>query len=199
VTIIRIAALAMLGVLASCASTTTAGAPTVGAPKAPAAEAAPATTQLTIAQLLEVAAVLEQSGDTVRAEQYLHAALQQGADERAIVPRLLRLYVADGQYRLAIDQAEHHLRRHPLDRNLRLFVAALHTAVGADALAVAQYERVLRAEPNHAEAHYALAALLHAAGREPGRADEHFRTYLALEPSGHYADEARGLLLTEMP
>jgi len=196
---IRSATLAMLGLLASCASATPAGSPGAGTPKAPAAEAAPATAQLTIAQLLEVAAVLEQSGDTVRAEQYLHAALQQGGDERAIVPRLLRLYVADGQYRLAIDQAEHHLRRRPRDRNLRLFVAALHTAVGADALAVAQYERVLRAEPNHAEAHYALAALLHAAGRELGRADDHFRTYLTLEPSGHYADEARALLLTEMP
>jgi tetratricopeptide (TPR) repeat protein len=196
---IRIAALAMFGLLASCASTTPPGSPAARTAAAPAAEAEPATAQLTIAQLLEVAAVLEQSGDTVRAEQYLHAALQQGGDERAIVPRLLRLYVADGQYRLAIEQAEHHLRRHPRDRNLRLFVAALHTAVGADALAVAQYERVLRAEPNHAEAHYALAALLHAAGREPGRADEHFRTYLALEPGGHYADEARALLLTEMP
>jgi tetratricopeptide (TPR) repeat protein len=155
--------------------------------------------QLSVEQLLEVASVLEQAGDTVRAEQYLSAALQTGADDARVIPRLLRLYVADGQYRLAIDHAEHHLRRHPRDRALRLFVAALHAAVGADAPAIAHYERALRDQPGNAEAHYALAALLHHGGREPGRADEHFRAYLALEPRGHYAEEARALLLTEMP
>jgi tetratricopeptide (TPR) repeat protein len=192
--LIRILAAVWLGTLVACASATSAGSAPAGQAEAP-PERAPLTTQ----QLLEVAAVLEQSGDTMRAQQYLHAALQQGGDARAIVPRLLRMYVADGQYRLAIDQAEQHLRRHPRDRDLRLFVAALHTAVGADKLAAEQYERVLREQPRHAEAHFALAALLHDAGREPGRADEHFRAYLALEPAGHYADEARALLMTEMP
>jgi len=175
----------------------------VGACAGPAAQRAhtpqAANQSLTAAQLLEVAAVLEQSGDSVRAEQYLHAALEQGADADRVVPRLLRLYVADGQYRLAIEQAEQRLRRQPHALRLRLFVAALHAAVGADTLAARHYERVLQAEPRNAEAHYALASLLHQAGREPARADEHFRAYLTLQPRGDYAAEARSLLLTEMP
>jgi tetratricopeptide (TPR) repeat protein len=192
--LLRILLALYLGTLVACA-----GRASTGSASAHTVAKAPATAALSIQQLLEVATVLEQSGDTVRAEQYLHAALKQGGDETAIVPRLLRLYIADGQYRLAIDQAEHQLRRHPRDHGLRLFVAALHTAVGADALAVEQYERVLKDAPRNAEAHFALACLLHDTNREPGRADEHFRAYLAIEPRGHYADEARALLLTEMP
>jgi Flp pilus assembly protein TadD len=156
-------------------------------------------TGLTTEQLLEVARVLEQSGDTVRAEQYLRSALKDGADERQILPRLLRLYVADGQLRLAIDVAEQSLREEPEDVTLRLFLGALHTAVGADAIAVQQYERVLTMDEKNAEAHFALASLLHDAGMERDRADQHFRSYLELSPHGEHAAEARGLLLTEMP
>jgi tetratricopeptide (TPR) repeat protein len=156
-------------------------------------------TALTTEQMLEVARVLEQAGDTVRAEQYLRSALKEGADEKAILPRLLRLYVSDGQLRLAIDLAEQSLRQDPGDVTLRLFLGALHTAVGADVLAVEQYERVLSAAPDHADAHFALASILHDAGGESDRADRHFRAYLSLSPQGEHAAEARGLLLTEMP
>jgi Tfp pilus assembly protein PilF len=155
--------------------------------------------KLSNAQLLEVAHVLEQSGDTVRAEQYLHAALKQGADEAVLVPHLLRLYASDGQYRLAIEYGEHYLRRHPKHRAVRLFLAALYTAVGADTLAAQAYERVLIEEPNNAEAHFALASLLYESGRQRANADTHFRAYLALDPQGDYAEEARSLLLTELP
>lgn len=154
---------------------------------------------LTSEQLLEVASLLEQSGDTVRAEQYLRSALKEGADEKTILPRLLRLYVSDGQLRLAIDLAEQSLRQDPADVTLRLFLGALQTAVGADLLAVEQYERVITADPKNAEAHFALATLLHDGTGGRDRADEHFRAYLALAPAGEHAAEARGLLLTEMP
>jgi tetratricopeptide (TPR) repeat protein len=154
--------------------------------------------KLSAEQLLAVATALEQNGDTVRAEQYLQQALRQGAAESAVVPRLLRMYAADGQYRLAIELAENHLRKHPRDRGVRLFLGTLYGALGQELNAVAQYERVLAQAPQDAQAHFAMASALHEAGRERGRADRHFRTYLELEPDGPHAEEARSLLLTEL-
>ena len=154
--------------------------------------------KLSAPQLLAVAAALEQSGDTVRAEQYLQQALKQGASESEAVPRLLRMYVADGQYRLAIDQAENHLRKHPRDRGVRLFLGTLYGALGEELDALSQYERVLAEAPEDAQAHFAMASVLHESGRERARADRHFRAYLTLEPRGPHAEEARSLLLTEV-
>jgi tetratricopeptide (TPR) repeat protein len=154
--------------------------------------------RLNAAQLLAVATALEQSGDTVRAEQYLQQALRQGAPHSEVIPRLLRMYVADGQYRLAIDQAENYLRRHPRDRGVRLLLGTLYDALGQQPDALAQYEHVLAAAPRDAQAHFAMASTLHDAGREHARADQHFRVYLELEPHGPHAEEARSLLLTEL-
>jgi tetratricopeptide (TPR) repeat protein len=163
-----------------------------------AARGAPAVDALSATQLLSIAAVLEQNGDSVRAEQYLQQALRQGAPASAVVPRLLRLYVADGQYRLAIDQAENYLRNHPRDRGVRLFLGTLYGALGQELNALSQYERVLAEAPKDAQAHFAMASVLHETGREHARADRHFRTYLELEPRGPHAEEARSLLLTPL-
>jgi tetratricopeptide (TPR) repeat protein len=154
---------------------------------------------LTADHLLQLAEAMERAGDPLRAQQYLLAALRAGANEKQALPRLLRLYVADGQYRLAIEHAADSLRRHPNDRELRVFLSTLYTAVGEDDEAIAQYERVLASSPNDAYTHYALASLLHDAGREAQRADTHFRAYLELEPQGPYAEEARELLLKSVP
>jgi tetratricopeptide (TPR) repeat protein len=154
---------------------------------------------LGVNQLLQVAELAERSGDSLRAQQYLRVALQSGGDERKIVPRLLGLFIADGQYRAAIDQGEHHLRRHPDDRPTRLLLSTLYTAIGEDDHAVAQFEQVLHGEPNDAYAHFALASLLYERGGSALRADEHFRAYLLLEPHGEHAAEARGLLLQAVP
>lgn len=150
-------------------------------------------------RLIQVAEAAEQAGDSLRAQQYLRVALQAGADPRKYVPRLLALYIADGQYRVAIDQGEQLLRRHPDDRATRLLLSTLYTAVGDNERAISQYERLLKAEPQHAYAHYALASLLCEQGGASLRADEHFRAYLTLEPEGEHADEARGLLLQGVP
>lgn len=155
--------------------------------------------ELTTQQLLEVAEVLAQSGDNMRAEQYYSAALRQGADELPVTRRLLSLYVADGQYRLAISLAENYARRHPNDASLRLFLASLYQAVDLDASAVNEYEHVLKLQPDDAQAHFALAGLLQSSGTELGRADDHYRAYLRVEPHGPHAEEARAQLLTELP
>lgn len=146
-----------------------------------------------------VAEAASRMGDNLRAQQYLTAALRAGADERTVVPRLLALYVEDGQYRLAIDAAEHFMRRHPEARDVRLLLSTLYTAVGENDRAIAGYERILDATPGDAYAHFALASLLHDQGGASLRADEHFRAYLALAPEGEHAAEARGLLLRGVP
>jgi tetratricopeptide (TPR) repeat protein len=162
------------------------------------AHGAVAMNKLSIAQLLSVASALEQSGDSVRAEQYLQQALKQGAPATSVVPSLLRLYVVDGQYRLAVDQAENYLRKHPRERAVRLLLGNLYDALGQEGDALRQYEQVLADAPRDAQAHFALASSLHDAGRERARADQHFRTYLELAPSGPHAEEARSLLLTQL-
>lgn len=159
----------------------------------------PARPEPTAEQLLQVAEAAEQMGDTLRAQQYLGAALRAGADESRVLPKLLVLYIADGQYRVAIEHCEHYLRRHPDDRRVRLLLSTLHSAVGDHEGAIAQYERVLAAEPDDAYAHYALASILHEQGGASQRADEHFRAYLELAPTGEHAVEARGLLLRRIP
>lgn len=153
----------------------------------------------TAAQLLQIAQVMEASGDTLRAQQYVLAALASGADQPSTVRWLIRLYVADSQYRLAIDRAEDQLRRRPNDLGLRMLLASLYDATELDLAAAEQYERVLAIAPNQAQAHFALGSLLHGLGQDAGRADEHFRAYLALEPHGRDAQEARALLLRELP
>jgi tetratricopeptide (TPR) repeat protein len=150
-------------------------------------------------QLLEIAQLLALNGQGMRAQQYLREALRQGAPAEHVVPRLLQLYVADAQYRLAADLAEHYLRAHPRDRGVRLFLGAVYAALEQDVPAVEQYARVVAQAPEDAQAHFALASTLHDAGREPQRADKHYRAYLALEPKGAHAEEVRALLLTELP
>src|SRR4051812_5964912 len=58
-------------------------------------------------------------GDTTRAEEYLAAALDQGADPRDVLPLLLQVCVSTGRYRSAIQHAENHLRKHPNDMRTR--------------------------------------------------------------------------------
>jgi tetratricopeptide (TPR) repeat protein len=157
------------------------------------------TREPTAEQFVQVAEAAEQMGDTLRAQQYLGAALRAGGDETRIMPKLLVLYIGDGQFRVAIEQCEHYLRRHPHDGKVRLLLSTLYTAVGDHEGAVAQYERVLDAAPGDAYAHFALASLLHEQGGASLRADEHFRAYLALAPEGEHAAEARGLLLKRLP
>ncbi|HEX3596900.1 MAG TPA: hypothetical protein VHU80_17445 [Polyangiaceae bacterium] len=135
-------------------------------------------------------------GDYTRAEQYLNAARERGADERKIILLLLEVCVRDHRYRDALQHGEGFLREHPEDQRTRLVLAALEAAVGYDTQAETELERVLGAEPKNADAHYALAVLYRDGLGSPGRADPHFREYLALRPDGAHAEEARGSLMT---
>ena len=154
---------------------------------------------LSAAQLVEIADVLARSGDRVRAGQYLALAEKQGAPIGEVLPRMLAIHAEDGQYRLAIEQAETYLRRYPDDPRVRLCLASFYEAVGESAEAIRELGRVVAREPHNANAHFALAGLLQESSGERARSDHHYRAYLELEPQGAYAGEARAKLLTELP
>jgi Tfp pilus assembly protein PilF len=135
-------------------------------------------------------------GDFTRAEQYLVAARDAGADERQVIPILLTVYIRDHRYRDAMQSAEGFLRRHPTERNTRLLLASLEAATGYANAAEGNLEAILASDPANADAHYALAELYQNDLGRPARADEHFREYLRLNPGGPHAEEARGSLLT---
>jgi tetratricopeptide (TPR) repeat protein len=182
-------AFASLGVALSCA-----GAP---APRGSATDRLP-TTREAVRGLLQRGESLARAGDSVRAGQYLEAALDLGADNGRVLPLLLTVYVRSGRYRLALERAERHLASHPFDDRIRFLSGALHAALGAHARAAEHFERILARTPNHARAHFALATLLRDSCADAAGADRHFREYLRLDPRGPHAQEARASLLKEV-
>jgi Flp pilus assembly protein TadD len=134
------------------------------------------------------------SGDMTRAEQYLISALRAGAPEKQIVQRLLFVCAAGQRYPVALEYAEHYLHRHPQDTDIQFAAASLHAAVGDFQGAQERLQGVIRARPNWAEAHYALATVLREEGDNGNLADEHDLAYLRLNPTGPLAETARARL-----
>lgn len=134
-------------------------------------------------------------GDNSRAEQYLAAALDRGADPRVVLPLLVRVCIAEQRYRVAIDYAEPQLRRQPGDYRLRFVVASLYQSIGDVAAARRELQRVVDSKPDHADAHFAIGVLFRDEDKDPAAADPHFREYLRLKPDGPHAPEARAALL----
>ena len=128
-------------------------------------------------------------GDTVRAEQYFTLALDRGHDARQVLPALLGVCLKSSRLRAALNYAEPYLQNHPDDHELRYLVASIHAGLGAADQARTELERLLRDAPGHADGHFLLAILeLDAA---PERTKAHFKSYLALEPSGAHAADVR--------
>ncbi|MGC4089342.1 MAG: tetratricopeptide repeat protein [Polyangiaceae bacterium] len=138
-------------------------------------------------------------GDTVRAQEYLAAALDAGGDEQRITPLLIAVCVRDGRYRLAIDYARRHLSRRPDDHRVAFLLGALYAGVGEGEAAEQELERVTRVDSSNAEARYALAVVLRDQRGDAARASRHFREYLKLSPRGAHAAEASGFGLERLP
>lgn len=150
-------------------------------------------------KLFERGKLFARVGDYTRASQYLTAALDAGAKPDDVLPILMRVYVVSGRYRTAIQLGEEELTKYPEKHALRFLVGTLYAAVGRLDMARDHLERVLAAKPKHAGAHYAMGVLLRDGENDPVGADQHFREYLKLEPTGAHAEEARGSLLKEVP
>jgi tetratricopeptide (TPR) repeat protein len=138
-------------------------------------------------------------GDLVRAEQYLTAAIERGADEAKVTPVLMRVCLEGKRYRAAIDYGEAYLRKHPKDSRLRYLLGTLYYAIGDTARAREQLSQVTQEMPDHADAHYALAVVLYDGEHDVVAADKHFRAYVQLAPNGPHADEARAAMLRSVP
>lgn len=138
-------------------------------------------------------------GDNTRAAQYFSEALDQGADERKVLPLLMRTYIVSRRYLVAIQVGANYVRAHPEDYRLRYLVGTLYAAVGDIRKAQGAFERVLVIDPKHAGAQFALAVLLRDDEHDWIAADYHFRQYLKLAPKGPHAEEARASLLKSVP
>jgi tetratricopeptide (TPR) repeat protein len=138
-------------------------------------------------------------GDTTRAEEYFAAALAQGKNEAKVLPLLLTVCLSDGRYRVAIEYAEQYLKKHPNDVRVRFVLGTVYEAIGDSEAARSNLEAVVGAEPEDAEAHFALAVLLRDSDHDPVAADPHFREYLRLNPRGAHAEEAQASLMKSVP
>ncbi len=134
-------------------------------------------------------------GDLVRAEQYLAAALDAGADPNVVLPKLLRVCITSGNHLAAINYAAPLLQRHPDDAHLRFVVAELRMVTGDAQGARADLEQVVELTPADPAPHFAYARLLKDKVGDPLAADREFRAYLRLAPEGDHAEEARASLL----
>lgn len=173
----------------------------VGCVKAPQTEFAPgalADPASSAEPLLRDARAFGARGDHLRAEQYLNAALAQGASEQRVLPLLVRTCIADQRYRDAVQYLEDHLRRHPSDRSARFLLASVQFSLGHTELARKGFALVVAADPDQASAQYALAVLLRDDVGDLTEADRHFREYLRVSPQGEHAEEARGSLLVDV-
>jgi tetratricopeptide (TPR) repeat protein len=137
-------------------------------------------------------------GDMTRAEQYLVSAMKAGADERAVVPRLLVVCVADERYPVALEYAERYLQRFPHDLDVGFAAASIHAALGDTRRARTMLEAVVRGQPRRSEAHFALASVLRQADASD-LADRHDLEYLRLNPEGPLAERARARLGRVVP
>jgi predicted Zn-dependent protease len=145
--------------------------------------------------LVETGRALAAGGDSLRAEQYFRAALGAGAPARDVLPLLIAVCIKGQRYRAAVADTQEFLRQHPNASRLRFVLASLLTGLGDFPAAVDELVRLVSAEPEHVLGHYALGVLYRDRLHHAERADQEFRAYLALAPSGTHADEARASLL----
>ncbi|NOY89746.1 MAG: hypothetical protein GXP55_00960 [Deltaproteobacteria bacterium] len=138
--------------------------------------------------------VLVVHGDSIRAEQYLTAAMDRGYPEQEAMPLLIRACVSSSRLSSALGYAEPYLRRHPRDWSLRFLVATLQQGLGRTERARANLEQVIVDAPEAPEPEFVLAMLL----RDDLSLDDEARPllerYLELAPRGRHAAEVRAAL-----
>jgi tetratricopeptide (TPR) repeat protein len=138
-------------------------------------------------------------GDWTRAEEYLSAALDAGADPRKVTPQLIAVCVKGQKYRVAIQYGQNYLQAFPDDAGTRFIVATLYMAVEEHESAKENLLLVLKKDANNADAHFALGVTLRDGEGDYSGADKQFREYLRLAPSGKHAKEANAGLLKAVP
>lgn len=148
------------------------------------------------AQLFHFGNQLAASGDSIRAEQYLAAAMTRGYPEAEVIPRLMEVCVQASRLSAALSYAEPYLDRHEDEWPLRMLVATLQMSLQQASTAHTNLERVIEQVPDEPEPHYLMGVLLRDWGPEvaasaEGTSNAHFTRYIELAPDGRHVREAR--------
>ncbi|MEZ4252196.1 MAG: tetratricopeptide repeat protein [Polyangiales bacterium] len=139
-------------------------------------------------------AALAQQGDTVRAEQYVVAAIERGYPVGDALPLLIEVCVASNRLSSALSHAEPYLREHPGQWPLRHVVGTLYLGLGRVDDAQREFERVVSEAPDAAMPHFHLGMLLYETRGDRDAARPHLERYLELAPEGRHVAEARSVL-----
>jgi tetratricopeptide (TPR) repeat protein len=139
-------------------------------------------------------AALAQQGDSMRAEQYIVAAVERGFPVDEALPLLIQVCVASDRLSSALSHAEPHLRQHPDRWPLRHVVGTLYLGLGRVDDAQRELERVVDQAPNAAMPHFHLGMLLYENRGDREAARPHLERYLELDPDGRHVAEARSVL-----
>jgi tetratricopeptide (TPR) repeat protein len=150
------------------------------------------------AMLLEHGRAFAEMGDEVRAQEYFAAALKAGADEKVVMPLLLRACIAQRNYRLAIEYAESSLAKDPHNARLRLLSGTLHASIGDTARSRERLERAATELESEADVQFTVAVSFRDDSGDVVMADKYFRRYLALAPNGAHAEEAKSSLMEQI-
>lgn len=144
--------------------------------------------------LIERGKSLAAQGQGVRAEQVFLAALDAGADGSEVLPMLLEVCIAGGRLQRALDYAHMGLSRGTKTGRLHYLAATLHHALGQPRKARDQAALAL-ADHHPAVDAWLLMAELHVRYfRQKNEAEECYRQFLRVRPSGVEADRARRAL-----
>ena len=98
--------------------------------------------------LLKRGRAFASAGDTIRAEQYLVAAMRRGAEDHEVAPVLIGTCIRGQRYRAALAHTERFVRRHPRDIQLRQLSAVLYMATGSPHRAEAALRKVVEDHPD---------------------------------------------------
>lgn len=128
-------------------------------------------------------------GDSVRAEQYLAAALRRGHDPRETLPLLMRVCLTGSRLRAALTHATPYLKKHPEAVWLRYLVATVYLGLGQSRTARRHLETIETYAPDHAPAQYLLGVTEWQGFGNREAARTHFESYLRLAPEGSHASE----------
>jgi tetratricopeptide (TPR) repeat protein len=137
---------------------------------------------------------LARLGDSVRAEQYLAAALARGYAPPETLRWLLGVCIQGSRLRAAVHYATPYLAAHPEAARLRYVVATLYLGLAQPLPARDELLELLARAPAYADAHYLLGVIEWEGFGELGRAREHFDAYLARAPGGPHAVSASAWL-----
>lgn len=150
--------------------------------------------ELSSQQLFARGVALANSGQLIRAEQYLYLAMQSGYSEDRTLPLILKICLSTSRLRTALNYAQPYLIRHPESWMLRYLVASVYLALEQPLEARNHLTRVLGDNPDLAPAYYLLAVISRDALRDDASTRQHFAAYLKRDPTGTHASEAKAWL-----